>query len=315
MSREPTLSLHNTEAYWIGRFSAMASPCEILMENVSQDEARSLLKIAHDEAKRIEKKFSRYRNDSVIQQINQARGKAIVVDTETAALLDYAAQCYQISQGKFDITAGVLRRIWNFNGSEQIPSRFEVEQLLKCIGWPKARWQSPEIQLEEGMEIDFGGFGKEYAVDRTTALLRSASQASVLVNYGGDLAVTRPSALRACWTIGLENLVSATSIPKSSALIDLSLGALATSGDTRRFLLKDGVRYGHILDPTTGWPVPDAPQLVTVAANTCTEAGILATLAILQGANAHSFLSTQAVQFRCVYEQANGVSMAILIDS
>jgi thiamine biosynthesis lipoprotein len=79
--------------------------------------------------------------------------------------------------------------------------------------------------------------------------------------------------------------------------IDLTVGALATSGDSRRFLLKDGKRYGHVLDPRSGWPVVGAPRSVTVAAATCTEAGMLATLALLQGTEAEAFLEAQAVQF------------------
>lgn len=79
-------------------------------------------------------------------------------------------------------------------------------------------------------------------------------------------------------------------------LLELEHGALATSGDSRRFLLKDGVRYGHILDPRTGWPVADAPRSVTVAASSCTEAGLLATLAMLEGPGARTFLESQGVR-------------------
>jgi thiamine biosynthesis lipoprotein len=79
--------------------------------------------------------------------------------------------------------------------------------------------------------------------------------------------------------------------------IDLTVGALATSGDSRRFLFKDGKRYCHVLDPTSGWPVVGAPRSVTVAAATCTEAGMLATLALLQGAEAEAFLEALGAQF------------------
>ena len=82
--------------------------------------------------------------------------------------------------------------------------------------------------------------------------------------------------------------------------LEIAGGALATSGDTKRFLLKDGVRYSHVLDPLTGWPVPDAPRSVTVLANTCTEAGMLATLSLLQGSEAESFLEAQSVRYWCV---------------
>ena len=97
------------------------------------------------------------------------------------------------------------------------------------------------------------------------------------------------------WQVGIEALES--SARKADRVIRLSQGALATSADARRFILKDGIRYGHILDPRTGWPIKDAPRSVTVAADTCTEAGMLATLAVLRGADAEEFLQAQDVQF------------------
>ena len=84
--------------------------------------------------------------------------------------------------------------------------------------------------------------------------------------------------------------------PRQSPVLQLKQGALATSGDSRRFVLRDGVRYGHVLNPKTGWPVMHAPRSVTVAASSCTEAGLLATLAILHGAKAREFLNEQAVR-------------------
>jgi thiamine biosynthesis lipoprotein len=84
---------------------------------------------------------------------------------------------------------------------------------------------------------------------------------------------------------------------ESTLVLDLEHGALATSGDSRRFLLKDGIRYGHILDPRTGWPVRAAPRSVTVAASSCTEAGLLSTLALLHGSRAHEFLEEQGVRY------------------
>jgi thiamine biosynthesis lipoprotein len=80
-------------------------------------------------------------------------------------------------------------------------------------------------------------------------------------------------------------------------MLHLERGALATSGDSRRFVMHDGVRYGHVLNPKTGWPVRHAPASVTVAASSCTEAGLLSTLAILHGARAREFLDEQAVKY------------------
>jgi thiamine biosynthesis lipoprotein len=294
--------LEHAKTYWIGRFQAMASPCELLMEVDNAREARMLLDLAQQEAKRIEEKFSRYRDDNITHKINHARGEPVSVDEETAGLLDYAAQCYELSDGMFDVTSGVLRQAWHFDGSDNIPQQETITALLSSIGWSKLNWQRPVLTLPQGMEIDLGGIGKEYAVDRTALLIKQKSSASALINYGGDLYVTHPRKNGGGWFVGMEDPNHPEMTDKNSSVkqFELSRGGIATSGDSRRYLLKDGIRYSHILNPKTGWPVNDAPHSITVIAATCTDAGILATLAMLHGAAAEEFLQEQEVQFDCI---------------
>ena len=174
-----------------------------------------------------------------------------------------------------------------------MPTPEAVAALLPIVGWDKVRWRAPELMLPRGMEIDLGGIGKEYAVDSAAGLVRSVSS-RCLVNFGGDLLALGPQPDGSPWRVGVESVSNVGAVAKQ---IDLTVGALATSGDSRRFLLKDGKRYGHVLDPRTGWPVAGGPRSITVAASTCTEAGMLATLALLQGADAEAFLEAQGVQF------------------
>jgi FAD:protein FMN transferase len=277
-------------------FVAMASPCELLLDTTEVRAAHEVGRVAAQEAWRIEAKFSRYRPESIVSVINRSHGHAVVVDTETAALIDYAAQCHALSEGRFDITSGVLRRCWTFDGSDRLPEPAAVAALLPLIGFEKIRWQAPRITLPAGMEIDFGGNGKEYAVDRVLALVATRFAGAALVNFGGDLAANRaPGA--GPWQVGVERPDSER---EARLLLELSRGGLATSGDTHRFLLRDGVRYSHILDVRTGWPVPQAPRSVTVAAGSCVEAGMLATFAMLQGSAAESFLTEQGVRHWCL---------------
>lgn len=273
------------------QFQAMASPCEIHVEGVAPDLARRLATHGVEETRRIERKFSRYRDDNIITRINHAQGHAIEVDGETARLLDFAASLWELSAGRFDITSGILRRVWRFDGSDRIPSAAQVEALMPLVGWQQVDWDGRQIRLPAGMEIDLGGIGKEYAVDRVLERLAGEADAALLVNFGGDLRCNRPRADGQAWHVGVESTVN----DQAEERIRLSSGALATSGDARRFLLRDGQRYSHILDPRTGWPVPDAPRSVTVAADTCTDAGALATLALLHGAKAEEFLRAEDV--------------------
>jgi len=284
--------------YWLGTFTAMASPCEVLMDINSKSDARSILEISYNEAKRVEKKFSRYRDDNIIFQINNSNGESVIVDDETARLLNYASQCHELSNGKFDITSGVLRKIWKFDGSDKIANKQDVKEILKLVGWNKLSWQQPQLQLAPCMEIDFGGIGKEYAVDRAALLTIETGFQNVLINFGGDIVALGPRRNNKAWEIGLQN----PDAKKIDAIgkIELSKGAIATSGDLHRYLEKDGKRYSHILDPTTGWPVKNAVRQVTVIAPTCLEAGMLSTFAILRGKKAKKFLQAQDVQFRII---------------
>lgn len=277
-------------------FRAMASPCEVLLDSDDLALARALGEAVALEAWRIETKYSRYRPDSVVSQLNHSDGHPIAVDAETAALLDYAAECHRLSHGKFDITSGILRRCWKFDGSDRLPDAEEVSALLPLVGFDKIKWERPQICVPPGMEIDFGGFGKEYAVDRALAIVTNQHRGAALINFGGDLAANHPNR-SGPWQVAVER---PDTDREARLLLDLTQGALATSGDSHRFLLRDGVRYSHILSVHDGWPVRDAPRSITVAAGTCLEAGTLATLAMLHGKSAESFLNAQHVRFWCL---------------
>jgi thiamine biosynthesis lipoprotein len=248
--------------------------------------------MAAQEAWRVEHKYSRYRDDSVVAWIQGHRGFKCALDAETASLMNFAHQCFEMSGGLFDITSGILRRAWKFDGSDRVPDAAAVAALLPSIGFDKIQWDSPILFLPRGMELDFGGIGKEYAVDRAYDLLAAHSTVPFLVNFGGDLRANRPPP-DGPWRVGIERPDTELA---AAMLLDLELGALATSGDSHRFLLKDSIRYSHILDPLTGWPVAGAPRSVTVAASSCTEAGLLATLAMLQGTGAQTFLEEQGAR-------------------
>lgn len=302
MSKGYTLNKvsHHKAPHWVGQFSAMACPCEVLIFTDKKKLADKITQIAFTEAIRIEHKFSRYRKDNIIYKINNANGKTISVDDETADLLDFADQCFQLSDGKFDITSGVLREAWKFDGSDNIPSQQKIDAAKSKVGWNKVSWQRTDIKLQAGMEIDLGGLGKEYAVNQASQLIQPLIEKGVLINFGGDIFSPGSIDQSQPWIIGIDDSQHTGS--KTKGEIKLNRGGLATSGDARRFLLKDGMRYGHILNPLTGWPVVDAPASITVIANTCIEAGMLSTFAMLEGANAENFLQEQEVQYYCQWD-------------
>jgi len=271
----------------------MASPCEVLVDTRDYVLAKKLVHIAANEAWRIEQKFSRYRNDNVLYHIHHASGARVKVDNELALLLNFADQCYQLTDGMFDITSGVLRRAWTFDCSDNIPTQQQVDDLRPRIGWEKVSWQQPFISLPVDMELDLGGIGKEYAVDRAALLISQASDIAALINFGGDLYATKPPMSRESWQVGIESIGGLN----KTGVIQIKSGGIATSGDARRYLERDSIRYSHVLNPKTGCPVEGAPKSVTVASPRCTDAGFLSTTAMLNGKEAKSFLEAQDVAY------------------
>lgn len=289
-----SIAYKQSQGFTTGHFTAMAGPCEVIIETTDQALAHNVTQAVADEAWRIESTFSRYRSDNIIYQINNADGQSIEVDEETARLLDFADLCFEVSDGMFDITSGVLGKIWKFDGSSNVPSQKAIAKLLPKIGWNQVSWSNPTLQMPAGMALDFGGIGKEYAVDSAATLARVRTDCPVLINFGGDIVATASPVSREHWLIGIEPLaLGQNKIPPKVAL---KHGGVATSGDSKRFLQYKGKVLSHVLNPKTGWPVNDAPASVTVLANNCTQAGMLSTLAMLQGQGAEEFLAAQEVE-------------------
>ena len=295
---------------WMFQFAAMGSDCEVhIAGNVSEEHARNAAQSAIHEVRRIEGKYSRYRADSVVAQINAAAGQgaAVPVDDETADLLAYADRMYWLSDGLFDITSGVLSRAWDFRAGRapSLPSQEALHSLRQCVGWTltmleRAAGRSSFALLRPGMEIDLGGFGKEYAADRAAVLLQQRSVRHGFVNLGGDIRIIGPRPDGAPWQMAIRH---PREEDRPLATIALPEGALATSGDYERFFIgPDGERYCHVLNPQTGWPVR-AWRSISVVAPLCLAAGSICTIAMLKGDDALPFLRRQASNFLAVDAQ------------
>jgi thiamine biosynthesis lipoprotein len=262
------------------RFRAMGSPCELQLAGGSRKALEAVARRATREIARLEVKYSRYREDSLASAINRSAGdlRGLEVDEETASLLDFAATAHRESGGRFDPTSGVLRRVWDFR-SNQLPDPAALEATRALVGWSKLRWERPRLVLPiAGMQLDFGGFVKEYAADRVAALCREAGIGSGLVDLGGDLAVVGPRPDGSPWQIGIRN---PRRPGEAIARIALLSGGIATSGDYERCMIVDGVRYSHLLDPRTGQSFRGGPASVSVTAPLCLLAGAATTIAML----------------------------------
>jgi thiamine biosynthesis lipoprotein len=281
-------------------FRAMAAMNEIQLYAADVSQARSIAARAIDEVRRIEAKYSRYRPDSVVSRINAAAGGApVAVDGETEKLLDYVDACFRQSRGRFDPTSGVLRRAWRFEPGASIPGPADLAPHLAAIGWPRVERTSGTVRLKAGMELDFGGFGKEYAVDRAATVLREAGATRALVNLAGDLAVLGPHPDGSPWRIAVRHPRKPDA---AIAALPIASGAIATSGDYERYVEVDGVRHCHVLDPRTGRSARGF-RSVTVHASSCLVAGSASTIAMLLGRDAGlAWLESLGVAYLAVLE-------------
>jgi thiamine biosynthesis lipoprotein len=279
-------------------FRAMGGANEIVLAAPEQAVAAGALEAAVREVLRIEAKYSRYRDDSVVSRINAMAGSGqwVPVDDETHTLLGFADALYRQSDGLFDITSGILRQAWDFR-AKTLPDQSQLDQLLTRIGWQRVERQDEAIRLPAaGMEIDFGGFGKEYAADRAATLLEERGVAHGYVNLGGDIRAMGPQPDGVAWLIGVQNPRRPGEV---IATIPVRQGALATSGDYERYFEHKDRRYCHVLDPRTGWPVSHWSS-VSVLAPLAVVAGSYATITMLKQESGLDFLRAAGMTHLCV---------------
>lgn len=264
-------------------FQALGTCCEIQYACAGERQAQDFEQAAVGWVQAFEAKYSRFRPDSLVSRINAAAGRDWVeVDAEMDQMLELCGMIHRMTQGVLDATALPLMRLWNYKAERpRVPGAEEVAAARKLVGWPKVQREPGRVRLPEaGMALDFGGFGKEYAVDMVAQIARAHGIASALVDFGHDLrALGRPPHGPA-WHIGLEDPRRPGTHAGSIGVVDRGV---ASSGDYLRGFTIEGVRYGHIIDPRSGRPVANGCVQATVVAGTCLEAGVLSTTAFVLG--------------------------------
>lgn len=278
------------------RFKLMGSPCQFILYTQQPTQQSQIVQQVLAELRELEQMFSRYRADSWLSQVNQAAGSGqpVAQTSVTLAWVRYADQAYQQTAGLFDATAGVLAQAWNFK-QQRLPDPAQINRLLPLVGWSKVEWDEQSIYLPvTGMQLDFGGFGKEYAADLAANRLRALGVQFGLVDLGGDLAVVGCHPDQRPWRIGIRDPLqnnrdqgnrvqdSREKNQRPICQISLSQGGLATSGMYERCIKTATACYGHILHPGLGWPLADTWASVTVLAPHCLVAGTASTVSLLR---------------------------------
>ncbi len=278
-------------------FRAMGSACDILIFHENKGIAQKAAEIFELETRRIELKYSRYKPDSFLSKINSVakQGGSISVDDETAMLIDHAFKAYTISDGLFDISSGIFRRIWN-KDITQLPGDADIAKIKSLVGLEKLKWERPLLTFSvAGMELDFGGVCKEYAADRAANYCKQAGIQHGFVNLGGDFSIIGPNPDGSPIRLGIIN-------PNGSgnaAVLNILKGGKANSGIYGEKRIIDGQKITHIINPKTGLPVDGLPA-VTVVADTCLEAGMLSTIGLLMDKKAEEWLQKHSNSYLCI---------------
>ena len=265
-------------------FPALGTTCEVQYVAPAGDNQAAVFEAAAVRwVQAFEAKYSRFRPDSLVSRINRFAGRSWVeVDEDMERLLGLCDALYAMTNGVLDPTALPLIQLWNWKAEHPvIPGADQIAAARGLVGWKKVQRRPGRIFLPEpGMALDFGGFGKEYAVDIVAQIALDHKIPDVLVDFGHDLRALGTPPGRPAWHIGLED----PQRPGTSwASVALSGRGVASSGDYVRCFRIDDRRYGHIIDPRTGWPVANGCTQATIIANTCLQAGVLSTTAFVLG--------------------------------
>ena len=266
------------------QFRAMGTHCQVNCHGISAQGAQAFQRDVVSWVANFEARYSRFLPDSLVGRINAAAGEHWVeTDPETDRLFHLCQELFFFTRGSFDPTALPLIQLWNWKQQPPVvPGAQAIEAARSLVGWNKVQRRPGGIFLpERGMAIDLGGIGKEYAVDSVMNLAIQRGIPNVLVDFGQDVRVRGHAPGKAFWVIGLDD---ATATGKCWAGVAVTDHGVATSGDYLRNFQVNGCRYGHILDPRTGYPALNDVRAASVIAPSCTVAGLLSTSICILGA-------------------------------
>ncbi|NPA43487.1 MAG: FAD:protein FMN transferase [Chlorobi bacterium] len=269
------------------RLLLMGSAFEIMVTDDDSLSAQAHIDAAVNEIKRIEKLISSWDPDSETSRINRMAGiRPVKVSDELFSLIARSLAISRITDGAFDITFASMDKIWRFDGSMKTkPSPEEVARSVRLVGYENVVLDSVRKTVflkHKGMKIGFGGIGKGYAADKAKQLLISRGVKGGIINASGDMNVWGTTPDGRPWTVAIVNPFNKKT---AFATVPMRDGAVATSGDYEKYVMFDGVRYAHIINPKTGWPVTGTVS-VTVFAPTAELADALATAVFVMGIEA-----------------------------
>lgn len=263
--------------------------------------AHKYIDAAINEIKRIENLISSWNPNSQTSEINRNAGlKAVKVDVELFELIERAIKISKLTDGAFDISYASMDRIWKFDGSLiEMPSQKSIELSVAKVGYQNIvldKEKHTVFLTLEGMKIGFGGIGKGYAADKAKDLLIAKGVTSGIINASGDMNTWGKQPNGQEWKVAITNPLDKEKI---YGLLPISNGAVVTSGNYEKFVVLNGKRYTHIIDPRTGYPSSGVIS-VTVFAPKAELADALATSIFVMGKDAGIDRINQLPKIECI---------------
>lgn len=280
---EPRLAFDPRRGLWRLGFKALGTRCGALFACPTRSRAEAFSRAVTDWVGAFEGKYSRFMDTSLVAEINRHAGRErVLVDGEMARLLGLCQEWHFATGGIFDPTILPLIELWDYRLKRRdLPTNAQVAAARALVGWEQVMWDEESVFLpRRGMRLDFGGFGKEYAVDRAMAIAVDHEMEGCLVDFGQDLRAVGAPPDASAWLVGLEDPRHPGTTWTSLAIND---AGVASSGNYLRFFEREGARYGHIIDSRTGRPAQGEILSVSVVAPSCVEAGVLATAGFTAG--------------------------------
>lgn len=271
---------------------------------VAADEelAQTNIQMAIAEIRRIEQLFTTFKPDSQTNLINDNAGiQPVKVDAEVFDLIERSIGISKITQGAFDITYGSIdKSLWNFDKTmTQLPSPEQALKMVHLINYNNIildRETSTVFLKEKGMRIGFGGIGKGYAAEMAKNKLIANQVQSGIINASGDLTTWGLQPNGKQWTVGISNPDQPTS---AFSYLEISGKAVATSGNYEKYILINGKKYSHTIDPKTGLPITGIKS-VTVISGNAEFADAMATPIAVMGIKTGLFLVDQIPDLYCI---------------
>lgn len=264
--------------------------------------AQENIDLAIAEIRRIELLFTTYKDDSQTNLINKNAGiKPVIVDKEVFDLIERSIGISKITQGAFDISYGSIdKSLWNFDKSmTSLPPADEAKKMVYLINYNNIVLDRSNYSVflkEKGMRIGFGGIGKGYAAEMAKKLLMENNVKSGIINASGDLTTWGVQPNGKQWTIGIANPDQPSS---AFSYIEISNKAVATSGNYEKYIMIDGKKYSHTIDPKTGLPISGIKS-VTIISSNAEFADAMATPIAIMGIKAGLYLINQIPDLYCI---------------